>query len=161
MARITGINNSRCLTCIGRDADGCSIHTPVACDAMKRIQSMQNLTVTRAEFSVVDSTARILPHYGMTNGQVKFHLGLVVPGHASGEHCVFLAVDGAVRGWSEGGVLIFDDSFQHEVWNDCVSERVVFQLVVTHPLLLLSQSDSLARARPNAASGAEPRLQIL
>lgn len=28
---------------------------------------------------------------------------------------------------------MFDDSFEHEVQNDCEDERVVFQLVVVHP----------------------------
>jgi hypothetical protein len=31
-------------------------------------------------------------------------------------------------------VLFFDDSFEHEVWNDCKSaSRSVFQLVFAHP----------------------------
>ena len=33
------------------------------------------------------------------------------------------------RSWADGKVLVFDDSFEHEVHNDCDSERVVFQLV--------------------------------
>ena len=30
-------------------------------------------------------------------------------------------------------MLVFDDSFEHEVHNDCDEERVVFQLVIRHP----------------------------
>jgi hypothetical protein len=30
-------------------------------------------------------------------------------------------------------VLFFDDSFEHEVWNRCETERVVFQVVIRHP----------------------------
>ena len=37
------------------------------------------------------------------------------------------------RHWREGGVLFFDDSFLHEVQNECNSERVVFQVVLAHP----------------------------
>ena len=31
------------------------------------------------------------------------------------------------------GVLFFDDSFEHRVWNECDAERVVFQVVFVHP----------------------------
>ncbi len=39
------------------------------------------------------------------------------------------------RGWAEGATIVFDDSFIHEVRNDCNSERVIFQVVVRHPEL--------------------------
>lgn len=42
------------------------------------------------------------------------------------------------RGWAEGAVIYFDDSFEHEVRNNCASERVVFQVVFVHPDLSLS-----------------------
>ena len=36
-------------------------------------------------------------------------------------------------------MLHFDDSYEHEVWNQCSEERVVFQLVLAHPDLGLGQ----------------------
>lgn len=35
--------------------------------------------------------------------------------------------------WEDGSVLFFDDSFEHEVFNHCDQERVIFQLVFAHP----------------------------
>lgn len=31
--------------------------------------------------------------------------------------------------------MLFDDSFEHEVYNNCTDERVVLQVVLRHPLL--------------------------
>jgi aspartate beta-hydroxylase len=64
----------------------------------------------------------------MTNTKIKLHLGVVVP-----TNCATLRVGNETRSWEEGKVLLFDDSFEHEVRNDCGSDRVVFQLVIRHP----------------------------
>ena len=42
-------------------------------------------------------------------------------------------VGGEERGWVEGQALLFDDSFLHEVRNNCSSRRVVLQAVFAHP----------------------------
>ena len=47
------------------------------------------------------------------------------------------------RTWEEGKVLIFDDSFEHEVWQDAVSFRLIFIVDVWHPELTPQQRHSL------------------
>lgn len=49
------------------------------------------------------------------------------------KHCATLRVANVTRAWENGKVLFFDDSFEHEVFNHCDDERVVFQLVFAHP----------------------------
>lgn len=108
----------------------------------------------RAGYSVVDARTHIRPHFGQTNGQLKLHLGLVVPspgpddggddggGGGAPRHCPpTLRVAGESRSWRAGEVLGFDDSFRHEVWNGCAAAagdgwRAVFQVVVAHPHLV-------------------------
>ena len=46
----------------------------------------------------------------MTNGQLKFHLGLLVPKKES-ERCAFMRVGNEVRGWEEKAITFFDDSY--------------------------------------------------
>ena len=41
--------------------------------------------------------------------------------------------------WQEGEVLVFDDSFEHEVWNTSAEERMIFILDIFHPDLSESQ----------------------
>ena len=64
----------------------------------------------------------------MTNSKIKLHLGVIVP-----NDCASMRVANESKAWTEGRVLAFDDSFEHEVVNDCGSDRVVFQLVLRHP----------------------------
>ena len=40
-----------------------------------------------------------------------------------------------VRGWAAGKCLIFDDSFEHEVWHDGDAERIVLICDLWHPQL--------------------------
>ena len=85
------------------------------------------------------------PACALMAGQIKFHLGLVVPqrdgpGGATSAPCAFLTVDGLSRPWMQGRVLIFDDSFKHHVDNDCPSLRVVFQVVVVHPAVAAARA---------------------
>ena len=35
--------------------------------------------------------------------------------------------------WQEGKVLVFDDSFEHEVWNLSNEERLIFIVDIFHP----------------------------
>ena len=40
-----------------------------------------------------------------------------------------------VRAWTEGKCLVFDDAFEHEVYNDTAAERAVLLFDVWHPEL--------------------------
>jgi aspartyl/asparaginyl beta-hydroxylase (cupin superfamily) len=78
--------------------------------------------------SIIGPGCRIRPHYGPHNLRIRCHLGLSVP-----EGCA-IRVGAATRSWSKGHFLIFDDSFEHEVWNDHVTdERGVLIVDVWHP----------------------------
>ena len=76
-------------------------------------------------YSIVDGHSWIRPHYGSTNTQLKLHLGLTVPSDTKKRFCPpairvgRVAGDGGIRRWSRGEVLLFDDSFEHEVKNNC------------------------------------------
>eukprot|EP00754_Rhynchopus_humris_P022072 Rhum_TRINITY_DN14770_c3_g1::Rhum_TRINITY_DN14770_c3_g1_i1::g.115706::m.115706/K00476/ASPH; aspartate beta-hydroxylase len=101
--------------------------TPVACELMAALRAVH--PVTRAGYSTITAGAHIRPHYGSTNGQLKFHLGLEVP---AGNCAVIRVRDERVH-WTTGDVVMIDDSFQHEVFNRCGERRTVFQVVLRHP----------------------------
>ena len=64
-----------------------------------------------AYFSALTPGARLRPHCGPTNVRLRVHVGLEVEAGAR------LRVGNETRAWVDGGVLIFDDSFEHEVWS--------------------------------------------
>ena len=63
-------------------------------------------------FSLLRPGARIQPHTGQINARLICHLPLIVP-----PGCGF-RVGNEVRPWVEGQTLIFDDTIEHEAWND-------------------------------------------
>lgn len=73
---ITGVWNS-----LG--ASGCSVHSPVACELLRRAREVSPVALVRMGYSAVKPGTWIKPHHGMTNSKLKLHLGVVVP--ASGK----------------------------------------------------------------------------
>lgn len=82
---------------------------------------------------MVEPGTWIQPHFGHTNAQLKFHLGVIVPSVDAGPCAHFRVGPPPWRAWVAGKALLFDDSYSHEVWNNCTQQRVVFQVVVLHP----------------------------
>jgi aspartyl/asparaginyl beta-hydroxylase (cupin superfamily) len=84
-----------------------------------------------AMYSILDAGKRIPPHRGPYNGLLRLHLGLVVP-----EPCEKLGIRvGSARcQWREGGVLIFDDAYEHEAWNETGEMRAVLFVDFERPL---------------------------
>ena len=82
-----------------------------------------------AYFSYLSPGARLQRHCGPTNTRLRVHVGIAVPAGAG------LRVGNETRAWLEGAPIVFDDSFEHEVWNEGRSPRLVFIFDVWHPQL--------------------------
>jgi beta-hydroxylase len=74
-----------------------------------------------AFFSILAPGTHIPEHRGVTKGLITCHLGLIVPRDGD----VRMRVHDRVVRWAEGETLVFDDTYQHEVWNDTSGTRVV------------------------------------
>lgn len=80
-----------------------------------------------ALFSLLKPGAHIFPHNGLINTRLICHLPLIVP-----DGCRF-RVGNETRRWEEGKLLIFDDSFEHEAFNEGASRRVVLLFEIWRP----------------------------
>jgi beta-hydroxylase len=78
--------------------------------------------MTTAMFSVLAPRAHIRAHRGVFKGVLRYHLPLVVP---RPESLCGLRVGDEIRHWSEGTSLVFDDTHDHEAWNNSGETRVV------------------------------------
>jgi aspartyl/asparaginyl beta-hydroxylase (cupin superfamily) len=87
--------------------------------------------VASAMFSILSPGRRIAPHRGPYAGVLRYHLALRVPEPAA--RCG-IRVGKEVRHWEEGRSLVFDDVFEHEVWNDTEGTRVVLFVDFKRPL---------------------------
>ncbi|MBN8806860.1 MAG: aspartyl/asparaginyl beta-hydroxylase domain-containing protein [Sphingomonas sp.] len=83
-----------------------------------------------AFFSILAPGTHIPPHRGVTKGLITCHLGLIVPRDGD----VRMRIDDRIVRWAEGETLVFDDTYDHEVWNDAASIRVVLLIQIKRPL---------------------------
>ena len=98
---------------------------PATSRVLARIPGMKT-----AFFSILFPRKRIPKHRGPYNGVLRYHLGLKVP---EPDRCG-IVVGGEKAGWQEGKSLVFDDSYQHEAWNDGDDLRVVLFVDFLRPL---------------------------
>jgi aspartyl/asparaginyl beta-hydroxylase (cupin superfamily) len=91
-----------------------------------------------AFFSILKAGAHIPPHTGVTNTRTIIHLPLVVP-----DGCRF-RVGGETRPWREGEAFAFDDTIEHEAWNESAEPRIVLIFDVWNPYLTDAEQERLA-----------------
>jgi beta-hydroxylase len=99
---------------------------PATAAALRKIPGMK-----LAMFSILSPHKHIPPHRGAYNGVLRLHLGLIVP---EPREQVRIRVDDQICHWEEGKCLLFDDSYNHEVWNDTDSWRVVLFVDYERPV---------------------------
>ena len=82
-----------------------------------------------AMFSILEPGTRIPPHTGSDNVRAIVHLPLVVP-----DGCGF-RVGAETRTLEVGKAWAFDDTIEHEAWNDSGARRAILILDTWNPLL--------------------------
>lgn len=80
-------------------------------------------------FSLLRPGARIPPHTGVLNTRLICHLPLIVPPGCG------LRVGNETREWVEGKAWLFDDSIEHEAWNNSDQTRVILLFECWRPEL--------------------------
>jgi len=108
-----------------------------------------------AFFSILDARTRIPAHTGVTNTRLTVHLPLAVP-----PGCGF-RVGGETREWQVGTAWVFDDTIEHEAWNDSDVVRAILICDVWNPQLSALERDlvreaTIVLAEYNAVEGKVP-----
>ena len=82
-----------------------------------------------AVFSALQPQTHIPPHTGSANVRLLTHLPLILPGPAR------FRVGNRTREWEMGRAWVFDDTIEHEAWNDADALRVILIFDVWNPYL--------------------------
>lgn len=90
-----------------------------------------------ALFSILQPGTHIPPHNGMLNTRLIVHIPLIVPPGCR------LRVGNEVRTVEAGVPLIFDDSIEHEAWNDGDAPRAILLFEVWRPELTATERTAL------------------
>ena len=82
-------------------------------------------------FSETAPGTHIKAHTGGSNLRLRYHLALDVPEPERNR----MRVANETRQWQQGKVTVFDDGFEHEVWNDGRQRRSLLIVDLWHPSL--------------------------
>ncbi len=85
------------------------------------------------DFSLLRPHSRIPAHTGMVNCRFVCHLPLIVPLGRG------FRVGAETRELRVGELLVFDDSVEHEAWNDSDQDRLVLIFDIWRPELSLEE----------------------
>lgn len=118
-----------------------ALAAPVTAGLLQRCPGLlTGVPFAYAFYSNLRGGARIAPHHGPANLRLRVHLPLRVPsGDAAA--CGIRVGGGEARAWTEP--LVFDDSYEHETWNDTRDDRVVLLLDLWHPELSALERDAV------------------
>jgi aspartyl/asparaginyl beta-hydroxylase (cupin superfamily) len=107
-------------------------------------------------FSKLQAGAKIPPHHGLINPRLICHLPLVAP---SGSH---FRVGGETREWKEGQAWAFDDTIEHEAWNDSGRDRTILIFDVWKPEITAEEQDLIRAlfAAIDATGAGAPKLGV-
>ncbi|XP_048638976.1 aspartyl/asparaginyl beta-hydroxylase isoform X7 [Marmota marmota marmota] len=122
----------------GRKNENACKGAPKTCTLLEKFPETTGCRRGQIKYSIMHPGTHVWPHTGPTNCRLRMHLGLVIPKEGCKIRCA-----NETKTWEEGKVLIFDDSFEHEVWQDASSFRLIFIVDVWHPELTPQQRRSL------------------
>ncbi|XP_054353367.1 aspartyl/asparaginyl beta-hydroxylase isoform X7 [Pongo pygmaeus] len=122
----------------GRRNENACKGAPKTCALLEKFPETTGCRRGQIKYSIMHPGTHVWPHTGPTNCRLRMHLGLVIPKEGCKIRCA-----NETKTWEEGKVLIFDDSFEHEVWQDAASFRLIFIVDVWHPELTPQQRRSL------------------
>jgi aspartyl/asparaginyl beta-hydroxylase (cupin superfamily) len=141
----------------GREIPERVARAPATIAAVRRLpQAEVDLRSPTAMFSVLKPRTRIPPHTGVANFRLVVHLPLVLPAG-----CGF-RVGGETREWRIGEAWVFDDTIEHEAWNDSDETRIILICDVWSPRLSPEEREAIRAviAATDAFRGTAPGAQI-
>lgn len=110
------------LYAVGQPIPGACAACPHTVRALERVPGL-----SMAGFSRLAPHTHVKPHVGWAASVYRLHLALVVPTGCR------LRVAADTRAWQEGRCLVFDDTVEHEAWNDSDRPRGVLLLDFLRP----------------------------
>lgn len=99
---------------------------PVTTALLEKVPELQT-----AWFSILGPGYHIPAHRGVTKGILRAHLGLIIPHEA--EKC-YMRVAHTINVWRPGEIFVFDDTYEHEVFNNTKDERVILLFDFNRPM---------------------------
>jgi hypothetical protein len=125
----------------GRTVEETARRCPATMEAISKLPQPQLPgRCPAAMFSALQPHTRIPPHTGVANFRVVSHLPLIIP-----PACGF-RVGNETREWKPGEAWVFDDTINHEAWNESGQVRAILICDVWSPRLSPDERELIAAA---------------
>jgi beta-hydroxylase len=98
---------------------------PKTVEILKKVPS-----ISGAMFAYMPPHSQLTRHADPIAVSLRYHLGLATP---NSDAC-FINVDGNVKSWRDGEVIMFDETYLHFVRNDTDSSRLILMCDIARPL---------------------------
>jgi len=94
----------------------------------KMLESIPN--VYQAFFSVLEPGKPVPAHNGPYRGILRYHLGLKIPA----QNPPSIRIKDQIYFWQDGKSFLFDDTWEHEVFNNAKEDRIVLIVDIYRPM---------------------------
>jgi len=94
----------------------------------KLLESIPN--VYQAFFSILEPGKSVPAHCGPYLGYLRYHLGLKVPA----QNPPSIRIKDQIYVWQDGKSVLFDDTWEHEVYNSAKEDRIILIVDIYRPL---------------------------
>jgi len=101
-------------------------HCPITVSLIKQCPDIH-----AAMFTILEPGGHIPPHKGPFTGCVRYHLGLKIP--KDRDNC-YIKVANEKFHWEEGKSFIFDDTYEHSVYNNTNEARMILFIDIERQL---------------------------
>ena len=110
----------------GKKLERNAAQAPVTTRVLEQVPNLQT-----AWFSILAPGYHIPAHKGVTKGILRSHVGLIIP---EKHNDCRIRVGDEICVWKPGEIFVFDDTYEHEVWNDTEEERVILLFDFDRPM---------------------------
>ncbi len=116
----------------GKRVETSCSHAPNTARLLSQVPNLQT-----AFFSILGPNYHIPAHRGVSKTIMRSHLALIVP--KDRDNCWIRVVDQNLN-WEEGKAFVFDDTYDHEVFNNTGEDRVVLLFDFDRPMKPLGRA---------------------
>ena len=134
---------------LGKRIENNCLNAPFTCKLVENIPNISENRHGDVKFTLMEADTHIASHSAPTNCRLRIHIGLDVPlqpkDEDKSEYPSRIRVTNQYNTWKNGEMMIFDDSFDHEVWHNDAKNRTRLILImdIWHPQLTEMQIATL------------------
>ena len=134
---------------LGKRIESNCLNAPFTCKLVKNIPNISKNRHGDVKFTLMEADTHIASHSAPTICRLRIHIGLDVPlqpkEEDKSEYPSRIRVTNQYNTWKNGEMMIFDDSFDHEVWHNDAKNRTRLILImdIWHPQLTEMQIATL------------------